>query len=389
MSAVELAVVADVVEPAGPGRRRRRRRVRVGLGVGVAVVVVGAAAAAAYGFGGGDPSTPAAGHLPPATAKVTRTTLTQTEKVSGTLGFGDTTVVTARSSAAGRSGASGGTASATLTWLAPEGATVTRGKPLYKVDDQPVVLLYGATPPYRVLRSGLTGADVTELEDNLKALGYTGFTADDTYTSATASAVKQWQEDLGLTETGTVDVNQVVLAPGELRVAKHKADVGAPASGPVLTYTGTTRVVTVALDVADQQLVRTGLAATVTLPDDSTVPGVLSTVGTVATKTVTGSGPSQTSTTTIDVTVTIADQAKLGTLDEAPVDVTLVSDRRENVLAVPVGALVALHEGGYGVLVVDGTGTRYMPVTTGMFADGKVEVSGDGIAEGMTVGVPK
>jgi hypothetical protein len=180
-----------------------------------------------------------------------------------------------------------------------------------------------------------------------------------------------------------------VVAPGALRVAAHKVDTGAPASGPVLAYTATTRVVTVPLDVADQHLVRSGIAATVTLPDGATVQGVVASVGTVATKTTTGSGPTQTSTTTIDVVVTVADQARLGTLEEAPVDVSLVSDQRKDVLAVPVGALVALQEGGYGVLVVDGPGTRYVPVTTGMFADGKVEVSGDGIAEGVTVGVPK
>jgi multidrug efflux pump subunit AcrA (membrane-fusion protein) len=87
--------------------------------------------------------------------------------------------------------------------------------------------------------------------------------------------------------------------------------------------------------------------------------------------------------------ITVADQAALGTLDEAPVDVTLVADRRENVLTVPVGALVALLEGGYGVLVVDGGTTRYVAVETGMFAGGRVEVSGPAIAEGMTVGVPK
>jgi hypothetical protein len=84
--------------------------------------------------------------------------------------------------------------------------------------------------------------------------------------------------------------------------------------------------------------------------------------------------------------VTVADQAKLGTLDAAPVDVTLVSDKRENVVAVPVGALVALAEGGYGVQVVDGGRTRFVAVKTGMFADGEVEVTG--IEPGAVVGVP-
>jgi peptidoglycan hydrolase-like protein with peptidoglycan-binding domain len=351
--------------------------VRTAIATGVAVTVVVAVAAAAYGFGGAEDPAPAAARQPPATAKVTRTTLTQTKKVGGTLGYGDPVAVL------GRAGAG------TVTWLAPVGSTVTRGQPVYRVDDRPVVLLYGAIPPYRVLRDGLTGADVSQLEENLKALGYTGFTVDDEYTSATADAVRRWQEALGVDETGTVDPGRIVVAAGGFRVSAHKAVPGGASGGEVLSHTGTTRAVTVALDVADQHLVRAGIAATVSLPDARTVSGTVASVGTVATKTTTGSGANQSSTTTIEVVVTVADQAALGTLDEAPVDVTLVSTRREGVLTVPVGALVALQEGGYGVLVVDGAANRYVAVGTGLFADGRVEVSGPGIAEGMTVGVPK
>ncbi|BCB80427.1 hypothetical protein Pflav_068370 [Phytohabitans flavus] len=93
--------------------------------------------------------------------------------------------------------------------------------------------------------------------------------------------------------------------------------------------------------------------------------------------------------TTVEVTVTVADQKALGTLDQAPVDVILESDKRENVLTVPLNALVALAEGGYGLQVVEGGTTRYVAVETGMFAGGKVEVSGDGLAEGMVVGFPR
>jgi hypothetical protein len=58
------------------------------------------------------------------------------------------------------------------------------------------------------------------------------------------------------------------------------------------------------------------------------------------------------------------------------------------VLSVPVAALVALAEGGYGLQVVEGGATRYLPVEVGMFADGRAEVSGPGLADGMTVGMP-
>ncbi|MGN9907869.1 peptidoglycan-binding protein [Phytohabitans sp. LJ34] len=343
------------------------------LGAGGLVLVVAAGAAATVGFGGADASTPERSAQPPATAKVTRATLTQTETVDGTLGYGDATALKARGS--------GGT----LTWLPAEGAVVSRGKPLYEVDGDPVVLLYGASPLYRTLSAGVEGADVKLFEQNLSALGYDGFTVDDEYTSSTADAVEEWQEDLGISSTGAVGVGQVAVAPGQLRVADLQLSTGDPANGPVFTYTGTTRVVTVDLEVDKQQLVKKGTAATVELPDGKRVQGKVSEVGTVAATTKVGDDE----TTTLDVTVTVADQKALGTLDEAPVDVILQAEQRKDVLTVPLNALVALAEGGYGVQVVEGATTRYVAVDTGMFAGGKVEVTGAGLTEGLVVGVPK
>ena len=57
-------------------------------------------------------------------------------------------------------------------------------------------------------------------------------------------------------------------------------------------------------------------------------------------------------------------------------------------LTVPVAALVALPGGGYGVQVVTGAATRYVPVQLGMFGGGRVQVTGNGIAAGTRVGVP-
>jgi hypothetical protein len=64
------------------------------------------------------------------------------------------------------------------------------------------------------------------------------------------------------------------------------------------------------------------------------------------------------------------------------VQVQVTTSVHSGVLAVPVGALVALREGGYAVQTADG---RYRAVQTGMFANGMVEISGDGLAEGLKV----
>jgi hypothetical protein len=350
-------------------------RFRTMLGFGAAVVVVAAGGVAALGFGGSEPETPARSTLPPATAEVTETTLTSTEKVSGTLGYGEVSTLSARQ---------GGT----VTWLPEPGAVVTRGQVAYRVNDLAVPVLHGGIPPYRPLRSGDSGNDVRQLEENLSALGYGGFTVDADYTDATADVVRAWQQDLGREETGVVEFGDLVVAPGDLRVAVWKAQPGGQAGGPVFTYTGTSRTVTVALDVAKQHLVSQGGKATVTLPDGTTVDGTVTSVGTVATKvepTAGAAGGGEPSN-TIDVRISLADQAPIGRLDAAPVDVTLVSGVKEHALAVPVAALVALAEGGYGVQVVDGPSTRYVAVETGMFADGFVEITG--VAKGTVVGVP-
>jgi len=198
-----------------------------------AAAVVGAASAAAIGFGGDPARTPTSSARPPSTAPITRTTLYDREKHDGTLGHGTEKEV---------SGRLGGT----VTWLPDTGAVVQRGQALYRVDDKPVLLLYGALPAYRELRSGSEGADVRQLETELRALGYTGFTVDDEYTSSTAAAVEKWQKASGLTETGVVELGRVVYAAGPVRVASVSASIGDAAQGALLTVSGTSRVVTVA-----------------------------------------------------------------------------------------------------------------------------------------------
>ncbi|MEN3309009.1 MAG: hypothetical protein V7603_5211 [Micromonosporaceae bacterium] len=352
-------------------------RVARGVLVAVAVLAVGAGVAAAggYGFGAGPHVDPdgGAGGLPPATAKVTRQTLVDTQTETGELGYGDAGTLASRI---------GGT----VTALPAAGSTLTRGQALYRLDNTPVVLLYGALPAYRALAPGTKGADVTQFERNLYALGYRGFTVDDTYSGSTATAVKKWQRDLGLPKTGTVELGRVGYAPGPVRVDTQKAAVGDAAGPgtPLLTYTGTSPVVVVELDVSDQRLARKGAAVGVTLADGRTVPGRIARSRTVI-KPAEGQNPE---TTKIQVTVTVDDEKALAGLDEAAADVSFTASRRENVLSVPVAALLALAEGGYGVQVVQGSGTRIVPVQTGLFAAGRVEVSGTGLAEGMTVGIP-
>ncbi|NKZ07856.1 peptidoglycan-binding protein [Actinomadura latina] len=334
------------------------------------VVVAGGAGLATAGLGGGGDPAAARSALPPATAPIERTTLVETHDVDGTLGYGDTRTVTG----AGRG---------TLTWLAGPGTVISRGRPVYRVDDEPVPLLYGRLPLYRTLSAGKEGADVEQLERNLRALGYTGFTVDETYGAATAAAVKRWQDDLGVEETGRVEPGAAVVASGRIRVAERKAHAGDRIGGPVLTCTGTTRVVTVDLDVQYRRLVRKGAGVEVELPSGDTVKGEVASVGKVAKK-----GREEGEPATVEIEISVASQKALGSYDMAPVKVGLTAKRHRGVLAVPIGALLARGDGGYAVQVVGNGRVRTVPVETGVFTEGEVEISGSGLAEGMRVGVP-
>ncbi|MFG1703148.1 efflux RND transporter periplasmic adaptor subunit [Nonomuraea sp. M3C6] len=310
----------------------------------------------------------------PATADITRQDLVETKTVDGSLTY-----------AGERRLASG--ASGTVTWVAAEGAVIRRGRPLLRVDRRPLVLMYGRLPLYRTLQQGVSdGPDVEQLERNLKALGYGDYlTVDDHFSYATSQAVKEWQDDRGLAETGNVDAAQVVFQPAAVRVTDAKATVGArTAPGQqALTVSGIRRLVHVDLDTGDQSLARKGAKVTVTLPGGEQARGTITSVGTVAET----SGQDQDTSTTIDVDITLAKPPKTK-LDQAPVEVEMASERHSDVLAVPVEALLALREGGFGVEVVEGPATRIVPVETGAFGGGLVEIEGAGLAEGMKVGVP-
>ncbi|MER7176564.1 peptidoglycan-binding domain-containing protein [Streptomyces mesophilus] len=372
-------LVADPGEETSPSPRRRHPLRTSGL-VLLAITVAAAGVMAATGAFGGDSGEPAATSPtgPPNTTEVRRTTLTRTESVDGSLGYGTAEPVTATGS------------SGILTWLPEQGAVLKRGSTVYSVNEQKTPLLYGSTPLYRPLAAGADGKDVAMLEANLAALGYGGFTVDDTFTEGTAQAVRDWQDDLDREETGEVGPGDAVVATGQRRVAEVKATRGGAAAGQLLMWTGSARIVSVELEVRHEDLVEKGTQATVALPDGTSAPAVVDEVAAAAT-----AAPAPTGGTaavedaTLAVTLTVKDQKKLGRYQAAPVDVTFRAETREDVLAVPINALVALREGGYALETIGAKGIAYVPVELGIFAGGMVEVSGPGVKDGLVVGVPK
>jgi hypothetical protein len=357
---------AQAREPRGRGRW-------AALGI---VIVVAAGAVSAWRAGVFSPAASSGagqGAPPPATQLVTRQDLSATTPETATLGYAGAYPVT---------GQGGGT----LTWLPSPGQVIGQGQALYQTGNgSPVVLLYGRVPDWRALDEGVTGQDVAQLNHDLVALGYAD-RADvvalgwDYYSWETAYGVQRLEEHLGVSAPpGSLSLGQVVFAPEALRVAQVTGRLGGPASGPVLAATSDRHVVTIPLDVSAQSEVTAGDGVTVTLPDGTTTPGVVSSVGTEATTATAqqGQGP----TTTIPVYVNLTDPKAAGSLDQAPVTVNITTGSSPGpVLAVPVTALVAQSSGGYVVEVVgQGNTRRWVPVTVGPVFDdnsGLVQVTG-------------
>ncbi|WP_051639773.1 peptidoglycan-binding domain-containing protein [Cellulomonas sp. URHE0023] len=330
----------------------------------LAVLALGALLA-----GCGAPADPGSDPSPTATrstSTVQRADLTSSTTTACELGHGTTTPLEARTQG-------------TLTALADTGSTVGQGQMLYAVDTRPVVRLAGAEPAWRPLGpSSADGADVQQLEQALVDLGHTTglhLTVDDDWTAVTTTAVKRWQKSLGLTQTGTVPLGDVVFTPDDLRVAEHLADLGAPVEPgmPVIGVGSTQQLVSCDLRTSQASLAPVGATAHLTLPDGSVTDGTITQA-----EVVTVDDQQQ-----LSVSISTAGDAVGGLLEGAPIQVKLDQVAATDVLVVPVTALVALSGGGYGLekVLVDGS-TRYVPVTAGAFAGTSVEVSGDDVAQG-------
>ncbi len=403
-SAADRPVAGDV---ALAGYRRPRRR---GWAAAVVVAVLAAAgvtgADAAGVFRPARPAVSSSGYAT-GTATVTRGSLTGQTQENGTLGdAGSYTVLVPASSGSGGGSAGAtpsGSAAGTFTWLPSAGETIRQGQSIYQVNGTQVVLLYGSVPAYRTLSEGMTGTDVTQLNADLVTLGYTTAAALgprsgwDYFSAETAQALDLLQAHLGLSVTGTLPLGQAVFLPGAIQVTGLGAGAvpggAATAGSTVLTASSLTPVVTVSMDASLETEVAVGSKVSVTLPDGSVTPGVISSVSTAsasASSSSSGSGNGNgSSTPTITVVVSLSDPKAAGSLNQAPVELTITTGSASNVLIVPVDALLAQPGGGYAVEVTGPGGHHLVGVTPGLFDDaaGTVRVTGK-LTPGQRVVVP-
>jgi hypothetical protein len=426
MISEQAAGEVPITSPVPPGLRRRPRWKLIAAGA-VVVVAAGAVAVAVINpFGGSAP----AGHGLGATglAPVAERSLSSQTTVPGTLGYAGNYNIVVPSADSGQSSPSGqgaagtapggstgssgsGQSGGTFTWLPGIGRVVPDGHRLYSLSGSPVMLLYGSTPAYRTLSQGMSGADVGNLNADLVALGHATKAElnpkSSYFSAATVTALEKLQAKLDLPQTGTLPLGQAVFLPRAARVTSVSATLGSPAQpgAQILQATSTKRQVVAQLDATQQADVKKGDQVTITLPSNQTTPGMVTSVGTVATAPSSGSGSGSGSSSggssssgssgtsaTIQANIKPTDPAATGSLDQAPVQVTITTATAKHALVVPIDALLALPNGGYAVEVAAANGTRRLvPVSLGIFddADGLVQVFSSRLTSGQNVVVPK
>ena len=379
---------------------KRTTRVLAAAAVLAAIAAIGGVAVTS----GAKPATAAAQPAPAPTVRVETRTLSAMVSQPGTLTY--------RARSDGSPYSVINQARGTYTALPAVGQVISQGHVLDRVNNSPVVFLDGSTPAYRTLSAGASGPDVAELNADLVALGYATSAqlrpTSASFGPATTTAVDKLQAALGLTQTGTLTLGQAVFEPAAVRVTSVSAQPGggAQTGETVLQGTSTTREVQMALSAAQQTDVAVGDKVSITLPNNQTTPGVVSSVGAVATcPSSSGSGGSGSSsaapgtdtcssansgssTPTITVGVTPSHPAATGTWDQAPVQVGITTASVRSAVVVPVTALLARSSGGYAVEVVGANASNHLvPVSLGLFddADGLVQVTGSGLAAGQEV----
>ena len=349
---------------------------------GAAVLVAVTATGGVVVMSGAKQATPAAQEPPANTVKVETGELSAMVSLDGTLTY--------RARSDGSPYSVINQARGTYTKLPDDGDKVDCGDVLYRVDDDPVLLLCGTVPAYRDLDRGDVGKDVRQLNRNLHELGYATPIADDNeFTWKTEQALEELQHDKGFDVTGALDLGDAVFLPESVRIAKVTGELGGSArpGAQVAQATSDTLEVQVDLEASQQGEVKEGDRAQITLPGNTSVTGKVDRLGRVAR---TAGKDDDVGDATIPAYISLDEPEKARGLDRAPVQVDITTEGVESALSVPVTALVGKSGGGFAVEVVrDGGRRELVAVKLGLFdtAGGRVEVEGD-LREGDHVVVP-
>jgi peptidoglycan hydrolase-like protein with peptidoglycan-binding domain len=232
--------------------------------------------------------------------------------------------------------------------------------------------------------------DILQLETALLELGFDAegtLEADGNYSLETYQAVLAFQTAAGLEPDGILDLGEIIFLPAAVRVTEQLTTKGSNV-GPDTSILGISlsdKVVYMALPADDQDILSVGDDVKVEMPDNTLVPATVVFVSQTAT-----TGPNEWDPAWFEVRIALEDPRMASELDEAPVDIIVVSDSVTEVMAIPVSALVALLEGGYAVEVDLGNGAvQLTAVDVGFFSSNNlIEITAGDLEPGDQVVVP-
>ena len=268
------------------------------------------------------------------------------------------------------------------------------------------IAMYGEQPAWRTFEAGMAeGLDVFQLEQNLVALGYdeTGSIAiDHEFDEHTSTAIENMQSVLRLPITGKLEFREVLFIPGNsvVQYSEFHTEIGTSIvpTNPVLSLTTIEKVISkpgfedvikslqkvnTSIEVVNKDLVDLDLIVSIELPDENIISGTISDIGDIAVIPQGNQGEPY-----LEIVVSLEDTESYPEWTGASVTVSVTKKLASNVLAAPVTSLLAILGGGYAIEVIENGSSKLVPVSVGLYADGWVEINGDGINVGTEVVVP-
>lgn len=276
-------------------------------------------------------------------------------------------------------------ATGTITQVLVEpGAEVSQGSELFRVDERPVVIAQGEVPTFRDVGEGATGADVRQVQQLLTDLGlYSGEVGGEAG-AQTAAAIRAWQRDMGVEQTGVVQAGDVVFVPRlPTRVTLNTEVVarGAQLAGGEQVVSSLAEAPSFVVPVTDAQaaMMPAGTTVRITSPEQDVWEAVVTDQSVDP-----ADGTVRARLAGVDGAVVCGDGCgQVPVTGEALLSSEIVIVPSESGLVVPSAAVVTSADGQ--TAVIDAAGER-LPVTLVASARGMAII--DGVSAGTRVRVP-
>lgn len=282
-----------------------------------------------------------------------------------------------------------------VTSAAKVGSTVDEGDVLLTISGRPVFLLQGSQPSFRDLGPGMSGADVRQLEQALQRVGLDPGPVDGRYDLGTEGAiatlygrhgfqpvvateaqlaaarpreadlVQGWRAGSGV----QLPADEVVFLPdAPVRITELLAKAGSRAEGPLVTVTDSDVVIEGVIPIEQADLVEEG--ADVVFDEAALGIEGSATVSHIA------DGPGTEGADAFHVAFQVAVKDPPPGLVGASVRLTVpIESTKKAKLTVPLSAVSLGPDGASRVQLSIGEGFEFVPVQTGLSADGYVIVT--------------